>query len=443
MRRILLVEPGYKNKYPPLGLMKISTYHKLKGDFVQFAKGCIKELQEEKWDRIYISTLFTFYWAVTIKTIEYYSDSIVPNGKVIAGGVMATLLRKDLEKETGVTVIPGLIDHPGILDVGDRMIVDSLTPDYNLLEMTDYKYGLNDSYIGYATRGCPNKCDFCAVRRIEPLFKNYLPLKKQIQSIEMVYGPKQHLVLMDNNVLASDYFERIIEDICDLGFSKGARFRNKNRFVDFNQGIDLRLLKEDKMRLLSRIAIKPLRLAFDHIELKDEYIDRVHMAVRHGVKNLSNYVLYNYKDTPKDFYERLRINVELNEKLGTQIYSFPMKYIPLDAKDRTYIGNHWSKRLIRGVQCILLATKGSVGTHMDFFEAAFGRTSEEFIEIAMMPEEYIIFRNRHIENGDSDKWKRKFRAMDEQQRGEFIRNASKCSFKNKETIDKELLEYLS
>jgi hypothetical protein len=80
---------------------------------------------------------------------------------------------------------------------------------------------------------------------------------------------------------------------------------------------------------------------------------------------------------------------------------------------------------------------------MDFFEAAFGRTSEEFIEIAMMPEEYIIFRNRHIENGDSDKWKRKFRAMDEQQRGEFIRNASKCSFKNKETIDKELLEYLS
>ena len=68
MRRILLVEPGYKNKYPPLGLMKISTYHKLKGDFVQFAKGCIKELQEEKWDRIYISTLFTFYWAVTIKT---------------------------------------------------------------------------------------------------------------------------------------------------------------------------------------------------------------------------------------------------------------------------------------------------------------------------------------------------------------------------------------
>ena len=74
--KILLVEPGYKNKYPPLGLMKISAYHKLKGDDVIFVKGENKELRAQMWDRIYITTLFTFYWRKTIKTIEYYMYSV-------------------------------------------------------------------------------------------------------------------------------------------------------------------------------------------------------------------------------------------------------------------------------------------------------------------------------------------------------------------------------
>ena len=61
-----------------------------------------------------------------------------------------------------------------------------------------------------------------------------------------------------------------------------------------------------------------------------------------------------------------------------------MNYITLDAKDRRYVGKHRNCGLLRGVQCILLATKGKVGTHLDFFKAAFGGTLEEFIEIVMM-----------------------------------------------------------
>ena len=116
MRRILLIEPGYKNKYPPLGLMKISTYHKLKGDYVQFVKGCDPNIRKEKWDRIYISTLFTFYWNITLKTIRYYIRSVRVPSDVFVGGVMATLLSNDMEKETGVNVVRGLLDKPGILD---------------------------------------------------------------------------------------------------------------------------------------------------------------------------------------------------------------------------------------------------------------------------------------------------------------------------------------
>lgn len=399
--------------------MKISNYHKLKGDFVQFVKGCVPHIRQQQWDRVYVSTLFTFYWKTAVETINYYQRAVASPKDIMVGGVTATLLGDELRQETGATIIAGLLDKPGMLDPGDKQRVDILTPDYRMLEQAEYVYGLSDAYIGYATRGCPNHCGFCAVSRLEPSFCDYLPLKRQVRSIEEVYGPKQHLVLLDNNVLASDRFERIINDILDLGFEKGARSNKKFRYVDFNQGIDLRRLTPDKMRLLAKTALKPLRLAFDHIELKDDYVDCVRLAVDCGITHLSNYVLYNYTDTPQDFYERLRINVELNQELGTQIYSFPMKYIPLDARDRSYVGKHWNRRLIRGVQCILLATKGKVGTHLDFFEAAFGRTSEEFIEIAMMPEEYIIHRRKHENNAASD-WRQLFCALSDEERAAFF-----------------------
>lgn len=327
---------------------------------------------------------------------------------------MATLLGDEIQKETGVTVLSGLIDKPRTLDKGSSIIVDRLIPDYQIIESIDYTYGVNDAYIAYATRGCPNRCRFCAVNRLEPCFKHYIPIQRQIKGIEDVYGAKQDLILLDNNVLASRFFKRIINDICSLGFEKEAKLNGRMRRVDFNQGVDVRELTGKKMSLLANIAIRPLRIAFDHISLKDLYVSRIRLAAKHGLLNLSNYVLYNYMDTPEDFYERLRINCELNEELGTKIYSFPMKYIPLKAKDRRYVGKNWNRKLIRGVQCILLATKGMVSPRLEFFEAAFGSSPEEFIEIALMPNEYIIHRRLHENNGAAD-WKNIYHSLTKSQ----------------------------
>ena len=415
MRRILLVEPGYRNKYPPLGLMKISSYHKLAGDEVHFVKGCKASFRDVNWDRIYISTLFTFFWSEAIRTIKYYLRAVHSSDDIFVGGVMATLLGDEIQKKTGVTVLPGLMDKPGILDKGSSIIVDRLIPDYQILESIDYTYGVNDAYIAYATRGCPNRCRFCAVHKLEPLFQHYIPIQRQIKGIEDVYGAKQDLILLDNNVLASRFFKRIINDICALGFEKEAKFNGRMRRVDFNQGVDARELTERKMALLSNIAIRPLRIAFDHISMKDLYVSRIRLAAKYGLLNLSNYVLYNYMDTPEDFYERLRINCELNEELGTKIYSFPMKYIPLKAKNRRYVGNNWNRKLIRGVQCILLATRGKVSPRLEFFKAAFGSSPEEFIEIALMPNEYIIHRRLHENNGAAD-WKNIYHSLTKSQR---------------------------
>ena len=67
--RVLLVEPNYKNKYPPMGLMKISTYHKMRKDEVRFVKGINPIVDAEVWDRIYVTTLFTFDFSIAVETI--------------------------------------------------------------------------------------------------------------------------------------------------------------------------------------------------------------------------------------------------------------------------------------------------------------------------------------------------------------------------------------
>ena len=286
-----------------------------------------------------------------------------------------------------------------MLDSNSRQVVDHLVPDYGILDEISYKYPARNAYFGYTTRGCPNRCPFCAVPTIEPCFQHYTPLARQVRGIEELYGTQRDLLLLDNNVLASKDFKRIIQDILDLGFQRGAKHNNQLRAVDFNQGLDTRKLTPQKMKLLARTAIRPLRLAFDNPGMVNTYVTAVKLACDHGVPEIGTYVLFNYRDTPKGFYERLRLSVELNARVGSKITSFPMRYIPLTDKNRQHVGPHWNRRLLRGIQCILLSTHGVVSPRLEFFEVAFGHEHHEFIKIISMPEHYIIQRRSHDNNG--------------------------------------------
>ena len=110
------------------------------------------------------------------------------------------------------------------------------------------------------------------------------------------------------------------------------KYRNKSvkaRYVDFNQGLDARLLTPEKMKRLAEIPIQPLRIAFDSWSLKDTYEKAVRLAAANGIRSMSNYLLYNYKEKPIDLYLRLKLNIDLCEELDVNIYSFPMKYHPI------------------------------------------------------------------------------------------------------------------
>lgn len=442
--KILLVEADYKNKYPPLGLMKISAYHKSNGDEVLFVKGKNKELKNQKWDRIYVTTLFTFYWKKTIETIKYYYHSVEKPADIHVGGIMATLLEADLRAEKtiqGITIRMGLLDTPQMLG-NEQIPVDLFTPDYSIIDnesnpYLDYDYDVQNAYMASTTKGCIRKCKFCAVRTLEPAYCEYVNIKEQIKEVDRLYGEKRNLMLMDNNILASPQLEQIVNDLVELGFGRGNKSYEKNtekrkvkqtRYVDFNQGTDARLLTEKTIAQLSRLEVKPLRIAFDHADEENVriYKDAQWLAARNGFKNLSNYVLFNFRDTPQELYYRLRVNIDLNkafkrDNLDTSIWSFPMKYMPFEGihrMDRKYIGEHWNAKMLRGVQCILNATHAVVGPKEDFFNHAFGNTYEEFEEIIYMPESFITKREENALRIES--WKNIYRSLELNERERFI-----------------------
>ena len=135
MADVLLIEPNYKNKYPPLGLMKIAYFHKyFHNDFVRFAKGKLpKEFDEKKWDRVYVTTLFTFEWEETKKSIEYALSVVKDQSQVYIGGIMATLMPEIFAKYfPTVKNNTGLLDKVGTLGLEHEECVDRLPRDYSI-----------------------------------------------------------------------------------------------------------------------------------------------------------------------------------------------------------------------------------------------------------------------------------------------------------------------
>ena len=97
MADILLLEPGYSNKYPPIGLMKISYFHKyIHHDYVRFAKGKLPDaFNGKKWDRVYVTTLFTFEWPKTKEAIEYALSVVKDPSQVYIGGIYKLTVTRD------------------------------------------------------------------------------------------------------------------------------------------------------------------------------------------------------------------------------------------------------------------------------------------------------------------------------------------------------------
>src|SRR5260370_15845790 len=111
-----------------------------------------------------------------------------------------------------------------------------------------------------------------------------------------------------------------------------------------------------------------------------------------GLTALTKAIMYNSQQSAADLFERMRLNVALNEELGIRIFSFPMRYQPTDLPDRTFVGEKWNRYYLRSMQIVLQATHGIVSGSPDFFKRAFGDTYEEYEQILLRPHHFIFNR---------------------------------------------------
>jgi len=418
--------------YPPVGLMKLARYHKDRGDEVLFVRGCPKDIFSEGdlfsagnlWDRVYITTLFTYHFNLVARTINFYRNAVGGTiGNIFVGGVMASLMPDAIYEETGIYPTIGTLTSSRQLGMNDDVNIDELPPDYGIL--SGRVYGINNTYYAYTTRGCTNACPWCGVHRIEPHYIPYIDIKPMIKKLRSERGDKTRLKLMDNNVLPSPYLNKIVEDLVSLGYGKdnqASGHPKRQRVVDFNQGLDATFINNDTMSLLSKLNVKPMRIAFDRIKEKRTYVKALELAREYGFTDFSNYMLYNFKDTPNDLYERMRVNIQLNQKWqrhsktlrSARIYSYPMRYAPIDESDGK-LANHsresvnpievqridwlktpvWTKRFARNIEIMKGAAHGAISSTPALASRTIGADFGEFISNLYMPEELLRNRNKH------------------------------------------------
>lgn len=268
--------------YPNLALMKISAYHKARGDNVEWYNSFCH------YDKVYTAKIFSFS-----RDYEYYVNA----DQIEKGGT-----GYDIKK-----VLP--------------IEIDRIVPDYDL-----YNVDKNLAY-GFLTRGCPNHCKWCVVPEKEGKIAPYMDIE------EIAVNGRKNIILMDNNVLASEYGLQQIEKIVSMGLR-----------VDFNQGLDARLVTDDIARLLARVKwIKRIRFGCDTPGQIAEVERAARLIDKHGYRG--EYFLYCILMEFKESFYRVNYWKGVNRRFVPHCQPYrdinnPRQIIPQWQKDLA----HWADR---------------------------------------------------------------------------------------------------
>lgn len=323
-KQVLLVEPDYYSRYPPLGLLKIAAYYKSIGASIKYVRGT-EVFQNYVPDTIEITSLFTYSRKNVHKAIIFYHE-LFPHAKINVGGIYASLLPSDLEDLFPyVDVQTGLNIH-----------ADYLLPDYSILPQVE-KWADWDGSIIFTSRGCTNNCGFCMVPKLEGNLRNITN-----KPSDYVRDNHSKIVIWDNNFLAQPNW-----------YEKAMDLKNTGKWIDFNQGLDARLLTDEKAEMLASMKIKDYRFAYDGDYQKKSAKNAIDLLSSYGVnkRRISFYTLYNFyngpnnkSDDPENFYHRV-LNI-----LEWGSVSYPMRYIPLNADGKnTYVSPNWTEEKLEMV----------------------------------------------------------------------------------------------
>lgn len=317
-KHVLLVEPSYYTRYPPLGLLKLSSYHKILGDTTELVRGTTTDISEMP-DIIYVTSLFTWAWKPVWEAIQFYSE-LFPGSELWLGGLYASLM-------PGHAALSGI--DPNHIFKGIFKNSEDLRPDYNLVPEWNKKVG---GSIIFSSRGCIRSCPYCAVPQLEG------PLSAAKYSIrDLIWPSHKKVIFFDNNFLASPGWKSVLKEVEEL-----------NLRVDFNQGLDARLLSGKVARRISQLKIdRFIRLSYDYGQMRPYVEKAIGILKSQGIngRKILVYALYNFTDSPQDLFERMK------DILSWGAVCYPMRYQPLNALTKNrHIAPKWDAIRLDAVQ---------------------------------------------------------------------------------------------
>lgn len=262
--RIGLIDVDGGQRFPNIALMKISAWHKSAGDTVEW----YDPMFSGHFDKVYASKVFSFTpdyaWPIDADEVERggsgYCIELV-NGKEV--------YHRERDRQ-----LPAEVEHS--------------FPDYSI-----YPNLTRDTAFGFLTRGCPRGCDFCIVKDKEGR------CSVKVADLSEFWNGQKNIVLCDPNILACKDWRDLLKQLED-----------SHAWVDFNQGLDIRLMTEEKAQALNRIKIRDIHFAWDRYEDRDKILPKLKMyaeiaRLRPHSHNAIVYTLVNFSTTLEQDLERI------------------------------------------------------------------------------------------------------------------------------------------
>lgn len=265
MAKIGLIDVDGKD-FPNLALMKISAWHKSRGDDVEW----YNPLLSGHFDKVYLSKVFSF-----TPDFDYPIDA----DEVVRGGTgycISLVNGKEVFDKSKNKELPYKVEH--------------IYPDYSL-----YPKLTKDTAYGFLTRGCPRGCDFCIVGKKEGR------CSVKVADLSEFWIGQKNIVLCDANILACKDWRNLFYQLIDSGAK-----------VDFNQGLDIRLMTEEKAKMLNQVRIKMIHFAWDRYEDKDLILPKLKLFsdvcnIKPHSHNAIVYTIVNFSTTIEQDLERIYI----------------------------------------------------------------------------------------------------------------------------------------
>lgn len=233
-------------KFPNLALMKLSAWHKARGDHVEWWNGL------KCYDRVYQAKVFD-------ESYTPDNEFVVQAGEIIKGGTGYGLDDK----------LPDEIEH--------------IMPDYSL-------YGITDTAYGFLTRGCPRHCKFCIVGDKEGLVSH------KVADLSEFWSGQKNIEILDPNLLACK--EHRIELLDQIIESKAK--------INFNQGLDVRFCDKEIAEKLNQVNLKAIHFAWDNYEFKTKSkLEEIRPFLKFRDEKIKVYVLTNFNTTHEQDLERV------------------------------------------------------------------------------------------------------------------------------------------